>query len=309
MLRRRHGPESPSPTVTDVERCTRERIRGDLARIETGATPLTVSRPEIVSSWQASFAAGLRPDRLVVPFEGVVDLDKRLVRAARPTTDQLAIDLAHTDVAIVVSDARGRVVTRHSPSNRTDELDQLRLNPGHSWRLETAGTTALGIATSARHPVVVDGPEHFMDALSALTTASAPIQDGNTARLLGAVTLVCPATSAHALLLPVAGQVAREIECRLRGTRHSETGNSTQLHARRPSFGWDSLTDAEHSLVHLIAEGLTNKEAGAELFVSRHTVDSHLRHIFRKLGINSRVELARIAAVQGVQDVARRAVA
>jgi DNA-binding CsgD family transcriptional regulator len=40
------------------------------------------------------------------------------------------------------------------------------------------------------------------------------------------------------------------------------------------------------------SEGLTNQQTGARLFVSRHTVDFHLRRIFRKLGITSRVELA-----------------
>jgi DNA-binding CsgD family transcriptional regulator len=64
----------------------------------------------------------------------------------------------------------------------------------------------------------------------------------------------------------------------------------------RPSFGWDSLTPSEHGLVWLIADGLTNREAAARLSLSHHTIDSHLRHIFRKLGINSRVQLARIAA-------------
>jgi DNA-binding CsgD family transcriptional regulator len=66
--------------------------------------------------------------------------------------------------------------------------------------------------------------------------------------------------------------------------------------ADRPSFGWESLTDSEHTLVRLVADGLTNREAAARLYLSHHTVDSHLRHIFRKLGINSRVQLARIAA-------------
>jgi DNA-binding CsgD family transcriptional regulator len=63
----------------------------------------------------------------------------------------------------------------------------------------------------------------------------------------------------------------------------------------KPSFGWDSLTASEHGLIGLIADGLTNREAAARLYVSHHTIDSHLRHIFRKLGINSRVQLARIA--------------
>jgi DNA-binding CsgD family transcriptional regulator len=62
--------------------------------------------------------------------------------------------------------------------------------------------------------------------------------------------------------------------------------------AKRATFGWESLTQSERTLARLIAEGLTNREAAARLYVSRHTVDSHLRHIFRKLGINSRVQLA-----------------
>lgn len=61
---------------------------------------------------------------------------------------------------------------------------------------------------------------------------------------------------------------------------------------RRPIEGWDSLTDTERRVAELVAEGLTNQEAGGRLFVSRHTVDFHLRQIFRKLGITSRVELA-----------------
>ena len=62
------------------------------------------------------------------------------------------------------------------------------------------------------------------------------------------------------------------------------------------ALGWGSLTDAELYLAELVAAGLTNKEAAARLIVSPHTVDSHLRHIFSKLDINSRVELARLVA-------------
>jgi DNA-binding CsgD family transcriptional regulator len=61
---------------------------------------------------------------------------------------------------------------------------------------------------------------------------------------------------------------------------------------RRPIEGWDSLTDAECRVAEVVSEGLTNQQTGARLFVSRHTVDFHLRRIFLKLGITSRVELA-----------------
>jgi DNA-binding CsgD family transcriptional regulator len=59
--------------------------------------------------------------------------------------------------------------------------------------------------------------------------------------------------------------------------------------------GWGSLTTSELTVARLVAEGLTNREVAERLFVSPHTINSHLRHVFAKLGINSRVELARLA--------------
>ncbi|MFI7226632.1 ATP-binding protein [Nonomuraea angiospora] len=57
--------------------------------------------------------------------------------------------------------------------------------------------------------------------------------------------------------------------------------------------GWAALTASELRVVRLVAQGMTNREAAAALFLSPHTVDSHLRHAFAKLGVNSRVELTR----------------
>jgi DNA-binding CsgD family transcriptional regulator len=62
----------------------------------------------------------------------------------------------------------------------------------------------------------------------------------------------------------------------------------------RPVFGWASLTSTELSVASLVAEGLSNQQVGTRMFLSRHTVDFHLRQIFRKLGINSRVVLTRM---------------
>lgn len=59
------------------------------------------------------------------------------------------------------------------------------------------------------------------------------------------------------------------------------------------STPWDTLSDSELRVVRLVAEGLTNREVATRLFLSPHTVDSHLRHSFTKLGVNSRVELTR----------------
>jgi DNA-binding CsgD family transcriptional regulator len=61
------------------------------------------------------------------------------------------------------------------------------------------------------------------------------------------------------------------------------------------TFGWESLTATERSVIDLVAHGLTNREAGERLFVSHHTVGFHLRSIYRKLEVSSRVDLARLA--------------
>lgn len=65
-----------------------------------------------------------------------------------------------------------------------------------------------------------------------------------------------------------------------------------------PLTGWDSLTRAEQAVARVVAQGLNNKEVGARLYISEHTVAHHLRQAFRKLSIASRVELARIVIEQ-----------
>ena len=74
----------------------------------------------------------------------------------------------------------------------------------------------------------------------------------------------------------------------------------------RPVLGWRSLTPSERRLAAFVGDGMTNKQAAARLFISHHTVDAHLRHIFRKLDIRSRVELAKLVTIQrlGHQAVA-----
>jgi DNA-binding CsgD family transcriptional regulator len=64
---------------------------------------------------------------------------------------------------------------------------------------------------------------------------------------------------------------------------------------RRPAGGWASLTPTEQHVVELVAQGLTNPQVAERMFISRGTVKTHLEHIFRKLDVRSRTELAAIA--------------
>ncbi len=67
---------------------------------------------------------------------------------------------------------------------------------------------------------------------------------------------------------------------------------------KRPTSGWGSLTPMESNVVRLVTEGLGNKDIGARLFISPRTVQTHLTHVYAKLGVTSRVQL--------VQEAGRR---
>ncbi len=86
---------------------------------------------------------------------------------------------------------------------------------------------------------------------------------------------------------------------RLRGRLRALGVRRRLARSTRETTGWDSLTDAELAVTRLVAEGLSNRDVAARLFISHHTVSGHLKNVFIKLAINSRVELVRIVDLNG----------
>ena len=80
--------------------------------------------------------------------------------------------------------------------------------------------------------------------------------------------------------------------------RHLLRDRGAQRAGGRPdpaAARWPELTASELAVVRLVTQGATDREVAQRLYISAHTVNSHLRHVFTKLGIRSRVELARLA--------------
>jgi DNA-binding CsgD family transcriptional regulator len=67
---------------------------------------------------------------------------------------------------------------------------------------------------------------------------------------------------------------------------------------KRPRSGWASLTRAEVTVAELVQDGLSNADIGRRLLCSARTVQAHLTHIYAKLGVSSRAELAAAATRQ-----------
>ena len=179
-----------------------------------------------------------------------------LARAALHDRDDVrAHELAHHALSAAVE--RGWDAIAIDALELLGAVAASQQNPDHAARLLGSAEAARANCGVSRVPVEAD----FWDAIAKDVQAGAD-----------------PAAwrSGAELSLAAAATYAR----RGRGTRD------------RPQHGWASLTETETEIARLAAEGLTNAEIGRRMFVSRSTVKAHLSHIYLKLDLSGRTELA-----------------
>ncbi len=195
-------------------------------------------------------------------------------RALAPHLVRLALALGHHDVARDVADAVAESAAL-APEVPTLKSAALRCRGLVTGAIEPM-LEAVDLARGAR--MVVEHAGACEDAASTLTAAG---HRNDAAAMLAEALELHERTGAD-------GWAAR-VRARLRdlGVRPGPRGPRN-----RPASGWDSLTDTERAVSMLVAEGMTNNAVARRLYISPHTVNTHLRHVFAKLGLSNRVELA-----------------
>ncbi|PVZ09933.1 sigma-54-dependent Fis family transcriptional regulator [Actinomycetospora cinnamomea] len=198
------------------------RAESDLGRarehfVDRGAVDArSVVRPEIVDSWERSRRAGVDATQLALPYEPDLDFDGSLANCARPVLDDLAERLSGMSVAVVLTDADGRVLERRVGEGELQRrLDAISLAPGFSYAEEFAGTNGVGTALEGAMPALVVGAEHFSERLQGFACAGAPVR-GPDGGLAGILDVTCLRAEANDLMRFLAQQAATDIEDVLR---------------------------------------------------------------------------------------------
>ncbi|HZD01221.1 MAG TPA: AAA family ATPase [Actinomycetes bacterium] len=197
-------------------------------------------------------------------------------RCLAPDLVRLALALGHRDVAAEVASAvaAGVALAPEVPTVRSLALRCQGLVDGEVEPMIEA------VALARRAPLLVEHAGACEDAARLLAQGG---RRDEAAVLLAEALERYEQAGADAW----AGRVRAQL--RALGVRPGPRGSR-----HRPAGGWESLTATERAVSLLVTEGLTNGAVARRLYISPHTVNTHLRHVFAKLGVSNRVALAAV---------------
>lgn len=181
-------------------------------------------------SWQRCLAAGLAPvGRLQTPLQlsasqvaRASDRQSELVAHARPVMEYLHTQTLGSGSMVILADDRGILLQTLGDTDFLGRAERVALMQGASWHEFQRGTNAIGTAIAENAPVVVHGPEHFLERNDFLTCAAAPVTapDG---RLLGVLDISSDHRGRHPHTFGLVRAAAQMIENRLFEARHGDS--------------------------------------------------------------------------------------
>ena len=235
------------------------------------------------------------PDAIPMWAQALVSEAKGDLDAAHSYAQMIWRSLASWDVWWLYQDA-GFDLARIALAADDRALATAIVEATEELARRNAAPTAVGQARRAR-AMLEDDADLFVEAVAAYRRGPRPFALAQACEDAGAALARIGNPGEGRLLLEEAIEgyervgAARDIsraEASLRslGVRRGRRGPR-----RRPTIGWDALTDTEQKVAALVAEGLSNPEVAGRLYISRRTVETHMGHIFGKLTLSSRSEL------------------
>ena len=193
-------------------------------------------------------------------------------------------------------------VTRIALAAGDDALAQRALEVAETRTRENPGVPVIAAAAQQTRGLIDDDADALLDATQTLRDTQRPLLHAAAAE--DAARALARAGRAQGAVAGLTEALDRYAACeangdvrRVRRQLHDHGVRSHIAH-ERPTRGWASLTDSELRVIRVVARGTTNRDAAEQLFLSPHTVSSHLRHAFTKLDINSRNELIRVVLAE-----------
>jgi len=221
--------------------------------------------------------------------------------AGNPQLLVALLDGLRDEGAVAIAGGRARLISGQSPQRVEEVIDVWleRLSPVAHNLLEVAAFLEPSFAVADLAEVLgwpaerLLAPVREIVASDLLTSVGKDVLTFQHDLVRQSVAQRVPAAVRSALCSQSRGRLSRSPVAST-GSRRTEALTSP----KQTRAGWDRLTDSERTVAGLVAQGLTNREAAKRLFLSPHTVSFHLRKVYRKLGVSSRVELTRLSIEQ-----------
>jgi DNA-binding CsgD family transcriptional regulator len=257
---------------------------GDLDRAERWATSLYKDEPEVrFAAWQAQeilVAVALARDDSAQAKIHV----EMLLAAAKPLNTPRAQAVAHLGLA--------RALLLEGDDERAESVTHgaLKVLKDHGWRalaIDALDVLAEIALFRRQHERAVRLTAAASKQRSVLGLVAFPTAQKRIDQHLAA---------AGAALADENFEKALEEGARLpleEAVAYAQRGRGQHASA---TYGWASLSPVERQVADLASQGRNNPDIARELFMSRNTVKVHLSHVYAKLGVANRTELARLAA-------------
>ncbi|MFD0584991.1 response regulator transcription factor [Dactylosporangium darangshiense] len=252
-------------SVADAERMMRSEVSltrqagAWLAALVADADGESQRALEVLGESIASFAE--KGPSFPAPSDPAEEFTRIAMRAGRPDLAELAVTAAERRADLNPAFPILRAVALHARGLMESDVSRVR--------------KAAEILTGFARPLAL------ASALEDVGRMSVAHDAGEAIEYFDRALAIYEQTGAH--------RDASRVRRRLRGL-----GVRRARRAVAVTLSWPELTDAEAQVVNLAATGATNKDIAQRLFLSPHTIGTHLRHAYERLNITSRIELARL---------------